>query len=408
MVDMRNVLFIWFLLTIVSSLKAQEVSFSPATKIATINTGADEFQPCLSKDGKELYFVRAFCEENIGGLNSGSDIWKADFTREEPLTPMNTIGKWNNRENNALIGIHSNNNTFYLLNAYNNKTGIAFSKRLDGDFTKPEVIEIDGLSRDGFVGFYVNPTYDVLLISMQDDNSIGEEDIYVSLKGEGGSWQKPINLGSSINTTGFEISPFLSQDKRTLYFASNGHEGFGSADIYKSERLHNSWTVWSKPENLGSGINSISFDAYFSMYEDSICFYSSDREGQMDIYQALVFKEMGKSIISYKYLTTGEVLEIFGFLPDKVIHFDNDSYFTISPQDKEALWLIANKVKELENVYILVDNYGKGIKEQTMMNRFSQVSYFLQSRGVSLSRIVMNDSIKTSDVNKIELNFFSR
>jgi len=48
-----------------------------------------------------------------------------------------------------------------------------------------------------------------------------------------------------------------------LYFASNGHEGSGDADIFRSKRLDASWTKWSKPENLGPFFNGEGFDAYF-------------------------------------------------------------------------------------------------------------------------------------------------
>ncbi len=53
-----------------------------------------------------------------------------------------------------------------------------------------------------------------------------EEDLYVSLKNGAGEWSEPKNLGATINTEGFEISPYLSSlDK--LYFSSSGHPGQG-------------------------------------------------------------------------------------------------------------------------------------------------------------------------------------
>ena len=118
---------------------------------------------------------------------------------------------------------------------------------------------------------------------------MGEEDIYISLKDSTDNWSEPLNLGASINTEGFEISPFLSADKKRLYFSSNGRSGFGDADIYFTERLYDSWTVWSQPKNLGSEINSPKFDSYFSIYGDSVGVFSSNRDSEFaDIYRVKI------------------------------------------------------------------------------------------------------------------------
>jgi outer membrane protein OmpA-like peptidoglycan-associated protein len=50
-----------------------------------------------------------------------------------------------------------------------------------------------------------------------------------------------------------------------LYFSSKGHPGYGSNDMYVSTRLDDSWTNWSEPLNLGSSINTVGWDAYFSV-----------------------------------------------------------------------------------------------------------------------------------------------
>lgn len=82
-------------------------------------------------------------------------------------------------------------------------------------------------------------------------------DIYVSLKDKNGNWDKPINLGNTINTIYTDRSPFLHPDMKTLYFSSTGHGGLGGRDVFISKRLSDScWTCWSEPINLGKEINS--------------------------------------------------------------------------------------------------------------------------------------------------------
>ena len=52
------------------------------------------------------------------------------------------------------------------------------------------------------------------------------------------------------------ISPFLSDNDDTLYFASNGFGGYGDADIFYALRNGEGWDSWSAPVNLGEVINS--------------------------------------------------------------------------------------------------------------------------------------------------------
>jgi hypothetical protein len=71
-----------------------------------------------------------------------------------------------------------------------------------------------------------------------------------------------------------------------LFFASEGHSGFGGLDIFMTYKTEDGWAV---PENVGSPINTPADD--FSMYLDQYMengYFASNREGGMggdDIYR---------------------------------------------------------------------------------------------------------------------------
>ncbi len=275
---MRIRYFFTFIYLISFPVSAQDLIFSDPVKFGSqINSDDDELAPLLSSDGTMLYFTRAFHANNKGGKFAGTDIWiskKDDKGNWMPASNMNN--KWNNKLSNAVIGVNHDHTIVYLLNAYSNKSGISFSKLNSGIWGEPEFIPIPGINRDDFVGIYVHPDFDVIMISMKGEDSFGEEDLHVSLKDSFGYWTVPRNLGTTVNTKGFEISPFLSLDKKRLFFSSNGHPGLGDADVFVTERLYDSWDVWTKPQNLGNKVNSSSFDAYFSLH-DSISYFCSTR-----------------------------------------------------------------------------------------------------------------------------------
>lgn len=79
----------------------------------------------------------------------------------------------------------------------------------------------------------------------------GGTDIYYT-RNSGYKWSTPINLGPVINTSKDELFPFLHKDG-TLYFASEGHDGYGGLDIFYSTFENG---VWSTPINMGKPINS--------------------------------------------------------------------------------------------------------------------------------------------------------
>lgn len=113
----------------------------------------------------------------------------------------------------------------------------------------------------------------------------GGSDIYVSVKGDDGKWSDPKLLDPIINTSFDEESPYINQNGE-LFFASNGHPGYGGFDIYKTKKVNGSWT---KPENLGQPINSPGDDIYFAMQNNSSKgYYASARPGgfgDLDIYE---------------------------------------------------------------------------------------------------------------------------
>jgi len=290
-----ELIYIPWLTLLPIALSGQVYEFADPVKLSDkVNSSAEEIMPIVSPDGNTLYFSRVLYEENTGGRFAGSDIWVSHRINGEWFHASNSL-PWNNKDNNAIIGISEHQKIVHLLTGYNQKRGIAFSKHLNGHWTEPEIIPIKGLSKRGFTGFYMNTTYDILLLSMEGNDSYGEEDLFVSLREED-EWSFPVNLGPTINTGGFEISPFLSKDGKTLFFASNGHDGYGDADIYVSTRQYNSWQVWSAPKNLGTKINSESFDAYLTVAPDSQIYFTSNKEAKMtDIYSTRI-KKTGEDI----------------------------------------------------------------------------------------------------------------
>lgn len=145
--------------------------------IPDVNTRGWESQPCLSADGKKLFFVSS----REGGIGE-SDIYMSVRTQEGFSTPVNLGSKVNSIGAEDRPFIHPDGQTLYF-------------------------------SSDAHPGY-------------------GGKDLYMS-RWENGEWQTPINLGDQINSIGDEISIFINILGDKAYIAKENNENNRSDfDIY--------------------------------------------------------------------------------------------------------------------------------------------------------------------------------
>lgn len=110
----------------------------------------------------------------------------------------------------------------------------------------------------------------------------GGKDIWMCRR-NADSWDKPVNLGQSINTSGDEMFPYIRKDS-ILFFSSNGHAGLGGLDVFSARYVN---SLWQLKRHEGLNLNSNADDFGISFTTDSSGYVSSNREGgkgQDDIY----------------------------------------------------------------------------------------------------------------------------
>ncbi|BDD09701.1 hypothetical protein FUAX_21330 [Fulvitalea axinellae] len=226
-----------------------------------VNSPFDERYPCFSPDGSRLYFTRLYHPDNKGGGKDKGDVWYVELDEKGNPSPAKQLGgKVNNKSENQVLGFSPDGKKMYLAYKYGKNNGrsegISVSKSKGRSWGAPSDLDFPTMKNDADqLNGSVSHDGKVMLLSMQSYGSYGAEDLYVSFF-KNGKWSDPKNLGMTVNSGYQEMTPYLAADNKTLYFASNGHGGFGSYDIFKTERLDDSWTNWTKPQNLGEKVNS--------------------------------------------------------------------------------------------------------------------------------------------------------
>lgn len=241
-----------------------------------VNSPDNELGPVISANGKTMYFT----SDREGGLG-GEDIWKTRKITGLWAAPVNLGPPLNTPTDEGIDTFSQDEKALYLTSDSRpgglGKNDIYVSRLVGNKWTEPQNLDHPintpsndanaSLSADGKTLYFVSDR----------PEGVGGMDIWVSQLGSDGKWGEPKNLGEPINTTGWEGYVFIAPDGMTLYFSSNGHEGYGGADIFRS---HFQNGAWSEPENLGDKINSPGNDTYFSIpASGDVVYLSTTRQG---------------------------------------------------------------------------------------------------------------------------------
>ncbi len=190
--------------------------------------------------------------------------------------------------NDIVDGVRHISSSGMKLDLFIGKVGI------NGNWSEEEAFPWNGA--DFSTGFgHLAADGNTLYFASNRPGGVGGFDIYVSYRtGTGNSWSPPELLDDTVNTPGDEITPYF--DGRTLYFASDWHDGYGGYDIFRSERENQQWSV---SRNMGVGINSSrdDFGFIFDGIQNTGYFVSNRKpgKGSEDIYK--VSRETNEVIV---------------------------------------------------------------------------------------------------------------
>ena len=218
-----------------------------------LNGFALQYFPVLTADGKQLFFTRR------GGTSSydKEDIYISQAESPKIWTaPQSISAKINSSYNEGTCSVTADGNFLIFTSCdapdSQGSCDLYSAEKVGGEWQAPRNMGTKinstfwdsqpSLSADGRLLFF----------SSDRRGGHGGNDIWFASRKADGTWSEAKNLGSPINTKKDEISPFLFFNNETLFFASDGHLGFGGMDIFLSRV---SAGLFQEPENLGLPIN---------------------------------------------------------------------------------------------------------------------------------------------------------
>ena len=267
---MKNLLFLIILFSSsISIAQDQELLWEMQRLGTKVNSRFHDSAPIISPDGKTLYFFVADHPENNNGTNYSQDIWYCEKDEYGEWGEAQHMGSpLNTHRYNQVMSVLTDGNTLLIRGANGNSEGFSLVRKVNGRWTTPiplNVPDYERMNKGRFSGAFMTSDGMTMVLYFSEIKDANRSDLYVSFNQGGNSWSKPIKIGPPISTRLDEFGPFITADNKTMFFASNRGGGYGGSDIYRTERLDDSWMNWSKPVNIGPPVNTDGFDAYFSM-----------------------------------------------------------------------------------------------------------------------------------------------
>jgi outer membrane protein OmpA-like peptidoglycan-associated protein len=274
----------------------QQINIVNAT---AVNTPSIEFSPAFYRNG--IVFVSSRIksgpiDEKLG--ETFFELFYADLDPNGlPIKPLPFSMELNSRFHEGPVAFNKKGNRIYFTRT-NMHLGIAQSDKkgkkgkvhlkiyeaVRGEYDWENVTELP-FNSDKYSCMHptLSPDGTRMFFSSDMPGGYGGRDLYVVEK-QGNTWSKPINLGPDINTNKDEAFPFF-HESGVLFFASDGHPGFGGLDIFMIDM---SSRIWGVVTNLGKTINSAHDDLGFILNEEGTRgYFSSNRQGGLgkdDIY----------------------------------------------------------------------------------------------------------------------------
>lgn len=220
-----------------------------------------DLEPCFSWDGNTLYFSS---DRPVPGNPSkhGFDIWCVRRNGSGAWgQPVNLGDKVNSEKDEFYPSVAKNGNLYFTVEAPYGKGSedIVVCKWTDTGYMRPVSLPPQVNSKYDEFNAFIDPDEQYIIFSVEGrPDGPGKGDLYISRKDAAGNWQPARLLPAPVNSKFLDYCPFVSRDKKTLFFTSNRlrSEWYGDQPVTYDQLRQ----LLSEPGNGYDSIYWIKFD----------------------------------------------------------------------------------------------------------------------------------------------------
>ena len=230
------------------------------------------------------------------------DIYWTEKSNDSTWKPAVNFGRPLNSASHDATATISNNNVIYYTrwnDKFRKDQYIHLARMVDFKFYESYTLEspVNYPGKKSITPF-VSEDGRTLYFSSNRDGGFGGMDIWkIPIDDQGRTIGVAVNLGPEVNSPMDEICPFVHSLSNTLFFSSNGYNSMGGYDVFKAG-YNSEENTYAAPMNLGKSINSSKDDVYFII--DSLMlngFLTSDRNSEDNVYPTKIFEFTNDQIL---------------------------------------------------------------------------------------------------------------
>lgn len=234
------------------TLMEKPVEFTMENIGELFNDDKSNFYPVVSADGKSFIFMSS--------LKFYDAIMFSRMQNNKWSNPINIFPDLKIDGDIRVSSLSNNGNMLFLSKDDNYDSDIYMSTFNGNSWTPAAALNKNINTKYWESHASVSEDGTQLVFASDKPGGYGGLDLYISRK-INGEWGPAVNLGPEINTPVNEDIPFFSNNDKTLFFCSQGHENMGGYDIFYSHKKENG--NWERPVNLGYPLNTPDDDTYF-------------------------------------------------------------------------------------------------------------------------------------------------
>lgn len=191
-------------------------------QIASFSGKYKDIEPTFSYNGKRLYFS-SNRPLNVANKTTDYNIWYVERQEQFWSDPI-SVGEVINTEADEFYPSLAKNGNLYFTASYKNAKGKEdiYCAKWEGNAYQPPMSLTDSINSAGYeFNAFVAPDESYLVFTAygrQDD--MGGGDLYLSTKNARGEWTKARHLGKTINSNKIDYCPYISRDRKYLFFTS--------------------------------------------------------------------------------------------------------------------------------------------------------------------------------------------
>ncbi|SNR84535.1 WD40-like Beta Propeller Repeat [Dokdonia pacifica] len=206
---------------------------TPITILSNPKYGFND--PFLSPDEQRLYFISQKALDG-SGAKEDHDIWYVERQGNSWSEPINAGPNINSPSEEYYISFTKEGTMYFSSNKNQNHFDIYTSESKNGEFQEAIKLgpSINTTSYEADV--FVDPNEKYVIFCATRSEGLGRGDLYISFKNPDGSWTKSINMGTTINTEGHELCPFVSKDGKYFFYTSNQDIYWVSTEVIEELR----------------------------------------------------------------------------------------------------------------------------------------------------------------------------